>query len=304
MKVLITGAFNANQEKLEKIKNLGFQIEYLKDERTKTDIDFSDIDIVICNALFLYHDIRQFTNLKAIQLTSVGLDRVPLNYIKEHNIRLYNAKDVYSIPMAEWTILKILEIYKKTKFFYRNQNEKIWEKNRKIFELNGKVATILGFGNVGKQIAMRLKAFNVKINAVGKDYSKIENQYIDKYFESEYMLNAVKDADILIVTLPLNKETERIIDKEYFTEMKDNSVLINVSRGKIINEKDLIEFIHKDKFIGVALDVFENEPLDKNSELWDNEKVIITPHNSFVSENNDRRLFELIFNNLLDLIKT
>lgn len=304
MKVLITGAFNANQEKLEKIKNLGFQIKYLKDERTKTDIDFSDIDIVICNALFLYHDIRQFTNLKAIQLTSVGLDRVPLNYIKEHNIRLYNAKDVYSIPMAEWTILKILEIYKKTKFFYRNQNEKIWEKNRKIFELNGKVATILGFGNVGKQIAMRLKAFNVKINAVGKDYSKIENQYIDKYFESEYMLNAVKDADILIVTLPLNKETERIIDKEYFTEMKDNSVLINVSRGKIINEKDLIEFIHKDKFIGVALDVFENEPLDKNSELWDNEKVIITPHNSFVSENNDRRLFELIFNNLLDLIKT
>ena len=83
--------------------------------------------------------------------------------------------------------------------------------------------------------------------------------------------------------------------------MKEHSIFINISRGKVINENDLIEFIKQNKFLGVILDVFKNEPLDKESLVWDMDNVIITPHNSFVSENNNRRLFEVIYNNLMKM---
>ena len=113
--------------------------------------------------------------------------------------------------------------------------------------------------------------------------------------------DAIKISDILILTLPLTKETEGIIDKEKLMLMKDNSILVNIARGKIIKEKDLIEIleIRKKNFLGIILDVFEDEPLDKESKLWDFENVIVTPHNSFVGENNNERLYMLIKENII-----
>ncbi len=143
MKTLITGAFKYNEEQLKHLQSLGLEIQFMQDEKSKADIDFSKIEFVICNSLFLYHDIKMFENLRVIQLTSAGLDRVPLEYIEKNGIKLYNARGVYSIPMAEWTILKILETYKNSKKFWKQQEEHIWEKNRDVVELNNKIATIV-----------------------------------------------------------------------------------------------------------------------------------------------------------------
>ena len=298
MKTLITGAFKCSKEQIKELEKLGLQIQFMQDERANTDINFSEIEFVICNSLFLYHDIKLFKNLKAIQLTSAGLDRVPLDYIKQNNIKLYNARGVYSIPMAEWTVLKILEIYKNSKKFWKQQEEHIWEKDRNIFELNGKTVTIVGFGNVGQEIAKRLKAFNVKINAV--DLKNNNSEYQDMFYTISEINEAIKVSDILILTLPLTKETEGIIDKEKLMLMKENSILVNIARGKIIKEKDLIEVLKEKQkdFLGIILDVFEEEPLNKESKLWDFENVIVTPHNSFIGENNNERLYNLICNNL------
>ena len=299
MKTLITGAFKCSKEQIKELEKLGLQIQFMQDERANTDINFSEIEFVICNSLFLYHDIKLFKNLKAIQLTSAGLDRVPLDYIKQNNIKLYNARGVYSIPMAEWTVLKILEIYKNSKKFWKQQEEHIWEKDRNILELNGKIATIVGFGNVGQEIAKRLKVFNVKINAV--DLQNNNSEYQDMFYTISEINEAIKVSDILILTLPLTKETEGIIDKEKLMLMKENSILVNIARGKIIKEKDLIEILKEKQkdFLGIILDVFENEPLDKESKLWDFENVIVTPHNSFVGENNSERLYMLIKENII-----
>lgn len=298
MKTLITGALKCNENQIEELKKLNLDIQFMQDERGNSNINFEEIELVICNSLFLYQDIKQFKNLKIIQLTSAGLDRVPLEYIKEHNIKLYNARGVYSIPMAEWTILKILEIYKKSKFFYDKQKDKTWEKNREIFELNGKTATIVGYGSVGNEIAKRLKAFEVKINVV--DRMPKQDDYIDDSYDIANLEEAIKNTDILILTLPLTKQTEGIIDMQKMQQMKNGSILVNIARGKIIKEVDLIEILKNDrnKFNGVILDVFEEEPLTKKSELWNFVNVIITPHNSFVSENNSERMFNLIKNNI------
>ena len=112
MKTLITGAFKYSKEQIEKLNSIGCETVFIQDEREKLDIDVSCIEAVICNGLFLYNDISKFKSLKFIQLTSAGFDRVDMEYIKNNNIEIHNAKGVYSAPMAEWVVLKILEIYK------------------------------------------------------------------------------------------------------------------------------------------------------------------------------------------------
>jgi len=295
VKTLITGAVQYKEEYLKNLKELGADIIYMQDEREKIQIDVGEIEYVICNSLFLNNNIEQFKNLKYIQVTSAGLDRLPMDYIIKNNIKVFNARGVYSVPIAEWTILKILEIYKKSRFFYQNQKNKKWEKNREIIELNGKTATILGFGSIGQEIAKRLHSFGVKINVV--DINIKQSEYIEKSYNIKNLKEALLDSDINIFCLPLTNETKAFVNRKTIDYMKDGSVLINISRGEIIKEDELIEAINKSKFLGVALDVFEKEPLETENKLWECHNVIITPHNSFVSENNKDRLLELIIEN-------
>lgn len=296
MKLLLTGAYNYSEEQLNKIKSLGYEITFVKDERVPLEIDVTHIDGVVCNGLFLYNDITKFKNLKFIQLISSGIDRVPLDYIEEKGIQIYNARGVYSVPMAEWVILKILEIYKKSRKFYRNQEEHKWEKYRDLLELTDKRVTIVGFGDVGTEIAKRLRAFGAHVIGVGR--REIECELLDEYYMIEDINEVLKKSDIVILTIPLTETTQHLIDFNKIESMKDNSILINVSRGKIVDQIALIEALGSNKFLGVALDVFEEEPLDKDSRLWEFENVIITPHNSFVSDKVKNRMIEVVVENL------
>jgi len=102
MKLLLTGAFTYTSDQIKELKKLVGEVVYIQDEREDINIDVSDIDIVVCNGLFLHHPIENFKQLKFIQLISAGFDKVPMDYIKSSNIKVENAKGVYSIPMAEW----------------------------------------------------------------------------------------------------------------------------------------------------------------------------------------------------------
>lgn len=294
-RLLLTGAFQYNGEQLNKLEKLGYKITFIQDESISLDVDLSDVEVVVCNRLFLYNDIGKFKSLKLIQLTSAGLERVDLDYISEKGIKVFNAKDVYSIPMAEWALLKVLEIYKRSKEFYKNQEQHKWEKQRNLLELTDKTASIIGFGSVGLELAKRLKAFGV--NVIGLGRRKIESEYLDETLLIKDIDEALKKSDIIVLTLPLTRETRHLIDKEKINIMKDKAVLVNLARGGVIDEVDLINALKEGKFLGVALDVFEDEPLGE-SLLWDFENVVITPHNSFVSDKVNDRLFELIIENL------
>jgi len=296
MKLLLTGAFNYSKEQLDQIKSLGCEILFIDDERVSLKVDVTEVDAVVCNCLFLYQDITDFNNLQLIQLTSAGLDRVPLDYIKEKGIRLFNAGDAYSIPMAEWAVLKILEIYKKSRYFYKAQDQHRWEKKRDLLELTARKAAIIGLGQVGGAIASRLKSFRVTITAI--DIQKVESEFIDRYCTIEELDEVLGTSDIVILALPLNTETRHLIDAGRIKLMQDHSVLVNLSRGGLIDEAALVAALQAGKFRGVALDVFEEEPLPPESPLWDLERVIITPHNSYMSDRVHERLFGLIINNL------
>lgn len=300
MNVLLTGAFPYDAAQIRKIENLGCTVEFVQEERETLSLDCAWFDAVVCNSLFLYNDIEAFKRLRYIQLTSAGLERAPLAYIREHGIALQNARGVYSVPMAEWIVLKILEIYKDSKGFYAQQKEKRWEKNRNLLELNGKTACIVGAGSIGQEAARRLQAFDAAVIAV--DVCDVRCPFIDRVFPIQELDTALAQSDIVVLTLPLTPDTRHLFDRARFANMKDTAVLVNVARGAVIKEEDLVRALADGKLLGAALDVFEDEPLAQDSPLWDMDRVVITPHNSFVSDKVNARLFALIYNNLLQYI--
>ena len=298
MKLLLTGAFSYDESQLNALKNSGFEITFIQNELEETEVDCSQFDAVVCNSLFLHNDIDKFTNLKVIQLTSAGYDRVPVSRIAQKGIALFNAKGVYNIPMAEWAVLKVLQFYKKSDTFTSHQKQKLWQKERDLLELFGKKVLIIGTGNIGLECAKRFKAFGTTV--MGADIFDSKSEYVDEFFYMDSLSAALKTADVVVLTLPLTDKTQHLINKDTLELFKSSALLVNISRGKIINEEDLCTALSQKKLMGAALDVFEQEPLDSKSPLWSMENVSITPHNSFVSDMVKNRLFQLIHKNITE----
>lgn len=298
-KVLLTGAYHYTDEQIKAIEDLGWQVTFIKNELTKLDIPVEEYDAVVCNGLFLHNDIARFKNLKMVQATSAGLERLPIEYMEKHHILYYNAKGVYSIPMAEWAVMSILEIYKNAYRFFRKQQKKIWEKDRTLLELSDKKVCIIGYGSVGQETAKRLDAFGTEITAVNR--SPVNDVLIHKWVTLDQIDEVLPEADIVVLCIALTQETTRFFNEDRLMKMKAGSVLINISRGVVIDENALICCLQEERFRGVALDVFEEEPLPGNSKLWDDPRVIITPHNSFVGDKVRERMFQLIYNNLKNM---
>ena len=299
MKVIITGAIKGEDKIIEVIRERGNEVFFMQNENGELPISPCEVDGVVCNGLFLYHDIKKFTSLKFIQLTSAGFDRVPMDYIEQKGIKVFNARGVYSIPMAEYALWGVLSLYKRAVFFQSNKQQKKWCKHREIPELYGKKVLIVGCGSVGMECAKRFKGFGCEVFGV----DRIEKQ--DCLFEKIYAINdlsnALKIADVVVLTLPLTSKTKGLFNESTFAKMKTGSVFVNIARGAIVEERALIESL-KSKLFGAVLDVFEEEPLRENSELWDLENAIITPHNSFVGEGNSARLHEVILGNIKGIL--
>lgn len=294
MNILITGSWLEGKNYIEKIENIGHNVKFLQYEKDILPCEYEWVEGLICNGIFLHHKIEKFINLKYIQLTSVGYDRVPMDYVKKHNIKINNAQGVYSIPMAEFALAGVLSLYKSMNFFYENQKKNFWEKKRDLLELNGKTVTVLGCGNVGCECAKRFKAFGCRV--LGLDVFNIENPFFDKIYNINHLNDILSVSDILVLTMPLSEDTYHLFNEDKFELLKENCIIVNISRGAVIDTNALLKYI--DKIDGAVLDVFEEEPLNEDSPLWQKNNVIITPHNSFVSNGNNERLSKVVLGNL------
>lgn len=298
MNLLITGAFVSAKENISKIEELGHTVCFMQYEKDPLPCEYDWVEGVICGGLFLTHPIEKFTNLRYIQLTSAGLERVNLDYIKEHSIELYNARGVYSIPMAEYAITGVLQLYKNMDFFRENQKKHIWEKHRGCVELFGKTVCIVGCGSIGTECAKRFGAFGC--NVVGVDLYPREDRRYNKMVGIEKLQEILPCADIVVLCVPLTAETTHLLNADMIALMKQGAVVVNIARGSIMDTEALINAM--DKLGGVVLDVFEQEPLSDDSPLWNMQNVIVTPHNSFVGDNNQKRLLKVILDNLANAI--
>jgi len=156
---------------------------------------------------------------------------------------------------------------------------------------------ILGVGSIGKELAKRLKAFEAFV--VGYRTQNISEDNFDLIITEDSDLNIeLTKADYVILALPLNSYTYQMFDTKKFDLMKKSSLFINIARGKIVNQNDLINALKTNKIRGAGLDVFDPEPLPKDSELWKLDNVYITPHNASSSPFMRDRLYEMIVMNL------
>ena len=149
---------------------------------------------------------------------------------------------------------------------------------------------------MGQEVAKRFKAFGTKIVAV--DLFPIQNEYVDFFYAFEDAEQALPLCDVVVVTLPLTDKTFHWLNRERLEQMNPEAILVNIARGAVIHEADLIEFLRQKKIAYAALDVFEEEPLSTHSPLWKMENVAVSPHNSFVSNRNNERMFDVIYQNL------
>ena len=296
IKLLITNAFNWQKDHIQWFSDNGFKVWTINREDGTIPDEYYECDCLICNWLLFHHHISNFRNLKYVHLLSAGLDRIDLDYCSTNNITVDSARGVYSIPMAEYAICGVLQLLKQSFSFYKNQIEKKWQKCRSLKELNNLSVLIVGAGNVGTECAKRFKAFTNNVSGIDLKKDN-QNPFFDRIIELHDFDKVLPDFDVVVLTLPLTKESFHLFDDKRFSKMKKGSILVNISRGQIIKTESLIAALNN-HLGGAVLDVFEEEPLSENNELWNLDNVIITPHNSFVSQHNDERMWETIKKNL------
>lgn len=292
MNLLITGAWTDAKKHFKEIEALGHRIAFLQQEQDEIPCDPSWVEGVVCNSLFLYHPIEEFPNLRFVQLTSAGYDRIDMGYIAAHEIEIHNAKGVYSIPMAEFAVAGVLSLYKQVRFFYDNQKAHRWEKHRGLLELLGKTVTIVGCGNVGTECAKRFRAFGCKVIGLNRTIREIDG--FDEILPLSKLEDVLPTTDILVLSVALTDETARLIDRQRLILLPNTAVVVNISRGAIMDQEALGELLRDGRLAGAVLDVFENEPLGGENFIWEVPNLIATPHNSFVGEGNGDRLAQIV----------
>lgn len=278
------------------LESMGYKVYFEKESTFAYKPYMKDVEVLVCYQVFERLNIDDFPALKWIQLTSMGFEQVPEEQVTDRGIIVTNNRGGYSIPMGEWVVLNILELIKNRKTAYQNQAQKSWRMDFSITELYKKKVAFIGTGDIAKEAVKRLQGFEVEILGVNTKGRNVDG--FDQCFPMAELESVLEQSDVVISCLPHTEETEHTFNKTTLGKMKKDAILINVSRGAIINEQDLIQHLIEGNLKGVALDVFEKEPLPEESKLWDFDRVVITAHNSWVSEEIEERRWALILGNL------
>lgn len=296
--LLLTGAFNYTEDEITRLGEAsGLEVLFHQDERIAVAPDVAKkVVATVCNGLFLYNSLDNFPDLRLVQLTSAGHDRIPEKDMLEKGIRICDARGVYSTPMAEWAVTVVLACYKNLKFFIHNQQQKTWAKDRDLRELKGRRVAVVGAGNVGREVARKFNGLEAFVD--GFDIRPYECELFKNILHIESLADNVNNYDIVVVTAPSTPETYHLFNERILSDMKQDAMLINISRGTLIDEQALVKVIKGRPDMTAALDVFETEPLSTQSELWSLPNCIISPHNSFVGNGNHARMFDIILKNL------
>ena len=226
--------------------------------------------------------LKNCKNLKVISRHGVGYDNVDTDYLKKNNIALLVTHNSTSTSPAEHIMFMILNIYKGREMFDKmvrdgNFHKAIHMQINDNFELFAKTILIVGFGRIGKKLIKKCLGFdmNVLVYDPYVDEKDIEVLGGKKIIDLD---SALKDIDILSMSVPLTENTKNMISYKQISSMKNNAIIINISRGGIVNETDLNVALDKKIISFAGLDVFENEPPDINNLLLKNKRVLLSPH--------------------------
>ena len=310
LRILLAYDYDVGPETLEGLRALGLEPVFLPGadgqpgrEDRFYDLDFDHVDAVICYRFFCYNDIARFPRLKFIQTTSHGIDHMPLDYIRAHGVTLCDARGVYGVPMAEYALCGVLQLYRNMPRYREQQRAHVWQMHWDARELGGRQVTLLGAGSVGRECAKRFAAMGCRCVGLCRHPADVPEGFAELRQISE-LDEVLPETDVLLVTLPLTGETRGIVDARRFALLKEGAVLVNIARGPVVDEGALLAALRGGRLSGAVIDVCETEPLPADSPLWDAPNLILTPHSCFIGEHNHRRFFELALKNTAAWLKT
>ena len=266
-----------------------------------------DAEVVLCNKTAMNEkNLKAATKLKYIGLFATGYNNIDLDYTRKHNITVCNAGSYSTEAVAQHVFAFILHYYNTIEKYDEFVKNKGWINTNKFSpfmemkELYGKTIGIIGYGSIGRKVSQIALAFGMNVLAFSRsvdlkqNVSGESNNNNFQFTEKDILL---KTSDIVTIHCPLNKDSEKMCDKEFFSKMKKDSLFINTSRGGVVNEADLIEALENDIIGYAALDVVEKEPMTPNCPLLKAKNLVITPHAAWAPLETRTRLVKIVSEN-------
>ena len=302
-KILIIQPIHAAGIKLlEDNSNYEFEIvENTDNEFLKSKIKDCD-GISIRTAKLNGEVIEGSTKLKIISRHGVGYDNIDLESTKKNNITLAITATANAVAVAEHVMFMLLNISKKGNMYNETvKSGKFNDRNKlpKTVELWNKNILIAGFGRIGQALIKRCHGFEMKVFVYDPFVSK---EIIEKHggIKVDSLEDATKSMDAISLHVPLNEKTKNIINYDLLKNMKKNCIIINASRGGVINEIDLDKALNENLILGAGLDVFEIEPPEPDNPLLKNNKVFLSPHTAAFTEECMTRMGIETIQNIID----
>lgn len=240
-------------------------------------------------------EVNRMPNLRWIHTYSIGVDHPMYRPIVERGITFTNGAGSQSIPIAQHILLMMLHQAKRMDIWEAARAERAW-RHAPSEELTGKTVALYGLGGIGSEVARLAKALRMRVVGLRRRPEPVE--HVDELLPPEAVGRLCAEADYLVICAPLTTATRGAIGAAELAMMKPSAYLINVARGPIVDEAELVSALREGRIAGAALDVFEVEPLPSDHALWSLPNVVITPHTAPASPFHIQRGTELFIENL------
>lgn len=280
MKILVN--VKINDQQMESLRQLSPHLEIIRELENQRARD------EMRNAEILYTfkmpgPLEDAKKLKWIQLVSAGADHIMEAGVEKTDILVTTASGIHGVAMVEYTLCMMVMLARRIPMILRESQQKQWKpgrlRNYYGDELWGKTLGILGLGAIGQRVATVAKALGMQVLGLRRSpRAKSDSGGVDKVYGPEGLLEMLPQCDFVLVVVPFTEETRNLIGEIELKAMKPTAHLINVARGEIVNEVALAKALREGWIAGGAFDVFAEEPLPPESELWDLPNLIITPH--------------------------
>ncbi|WP_135826883.1 D-2-hydroxyacid dehydrogenase [Halorussus ruber] len=277
-------------------------------ERLRDALDDADLAVPVvgddelgdCDALvtFAYSEVFLDADLDWIHSIQAGYDRFPLDAFEESGVALTNSTGIHDTSVGEFAVGLMLSFARRLHTYVRAQEDHEWGHPAwdEPFTLDGERLCVVGLGTLGRGIAERADALGMEV--VGVRRSGEETPHTRRVYTPEDLHEAVADARFVALAVPLTDETEGLVGAAAFAAMDDDAYLLNVARGPVVVQDELVAALRDGEIAGAGLDVFEEEPLPEDSPLWEMDEVIVTPHRAAAERDYYRHIAELVRTNV------
>jgi len=258
--------------------------------------------VLVISGLWQNGLLDRATKLRFIQAIGAGTDQFPHEELAKRSIRLASARGVNYRAVSEHAMALILALSRRLPEARDNQGKRVWRSMigdllQREDELGGKSLLVVGLGQIGGRLAQLAKVFDMRVVGLRRDPAAGRG-VADAVYPMAELKPLLPEADFVALTCPLTEETEKLLDAEALGQMKPSAYLVNVARGRVVDETALVEALAARRIAGAGIDVTVEEPLAPNSPLWGMEHVLLTPHTAGETRHYEDNVIEILRDNL------